>query len=181
LSDLASSYNLSIQNGDQKAFKNLFELLYDPLRAYANVFLNDPEMSEELIQEAFLMIWEKRSLLVEDFNVKAYLYKSVHNQALNFLRHQKVIFRHAEYTQDEGLRFFTNAIEPNPFLSKAVYSAIEELPARSKLIFKMSRMDGMRHKEIAEALSISEKTVEVQVRKARLFLQKKLKRYYREL
>jgi RNA polymerase sigma-70 factor (ECF subfamily) len=159
----------------------LFEELYAPLLNYANMFLNSTETAEELVQEAFLMIWEKRREVDDSFNIKAYLYKSVHNQALNFIRHQKVVLKHADSEYENSDRFISKAKEPNPFLSQALYKAIDELPQRARLIFQMSRIDGMRHKEIADELSISEKTVEVQVRKARHFLKKKLKRYYDEL
>lgn len=181
MTDSFNIHVIELRKGSQKAFKVIFELLYDALYSYALNFVNETEDAEELVQEAFLMIWDRRKMIDEDFNVKAYLYKSIHNQALNHIRHLKVVNQHV----DEEIYFNTSAIqkakEPNPFLAKALREAIDLLPERSKLIFQMSRVDGMRHREIAQALSISEKTVEVQIRKARLFLQKKLKRFYNEL
>jgi RNA polymerase sigma-70 factor (ECF subfamily) len=181
VSDLTQPYNRLIRTGDTKAFQQVFELLYTPLHAYAFSFVANSEVAEELVQESFLMIWYHRGKIDEEFNMKAYLYKSVHNQALNHLRHQKIVLKHKEQAHGSNSSYTEWHGEPNPFLSKALYEAIEQLPERSRLIFEMSRLDGLRHREIAEKLNISEKTVEVQVRKARLFLQKKLKRFYKEL
>jgi RNA polymerase sigma-70 factor (ECF subfamily) len=179
LVDSINIHALELRKGNQKAFKFVFELLYDALYNYALNFVKE-EDAEELVQEAFLMIWDRRKMIDEDFNVKAYLYKSIHNQALNHIRHLKVVGQHVaeEVYLNSAIQ---RAKEPNPFLAKALNDYIELLPDRSKLIFKMSRVDGMRHKEIAQALSISEKTVEVQLRKARIFLKKILKRFYNEL
>jgi len=169
-----------LRKGSQEAFKQVFELLFDALFSYAMNFVKEKEEAEELVQEAFLMIWDRRKMIDNEFNVKAYLYKSIHNQALNHLRHLKVVNQHV----DEEI-YIKSSVEkgkePNPFLTKAINEAIDKLPSRSKLIFKMSRIEGLRHREIAQELGISEKTVEVQIRKARHFLQKKLKKYYNEL
>ncbi len=170
----------ALQKGDQEAFRVIYELYYAQLFNYAQSFVRQREMSEELVQEAFLMIWDRRQMLSSDFNLKAYLFKSIHNQALNYIRHNKIVNIHAEEAYIIGNKS-VQFKEPNPFLSGALKKAIETLPARTKLIFLMSRVDGLRHKEIGKELSISEKTVEVQVRKARLMLQKKMKHYYKEL
>lgn len=170
-----------LQKGNPKAFRVIFDALYDALYCYALNFVSEAEMAEELVQEAFLMIWDRRKMIDADFNVKAYLYKSIHNQALNYIRHLKVVSQHANETTYLNSSAHQKEKEPNPFLTQALEEAIAALPERSRLIFRMSRMEDMRHREISEKLSISEKTVEVQIRKARIFLQKKLKRYYNEL
>ena len=170
-----------LRKGNTNAFKEVSDSLYGSLYVYAKSFVQDESDAEELVQEAFIMIWERRKNIDSDFNIKAYLYKSIHNQALNYLRHLKVVGQHVDEAFYFGQEEFQSPTEINPFLSKALTDAIDLLPRRTKLIFEMSRLDGLRHKEIAVELGISEKTVEVQVRKARQFLQKKLKRYYREL
>ncbi len=175
-----SKYINAIQKGNQEAFKIVYELYYNQLFNYALSFVHQNEMGEELVQEAFLMIWDRRKMLTSDFNVKAYLFKSIHNQALNYIRHNKIVNNHADEVYNIGSKS-VQFKEPNPFLGDALKKAIETLPARTKLIFVMSRVDGLRHREIGEELSISEKTVEVQVRKARIMLQKKMKHYYKEL
>ena len=181
---LSNSINIhypELRKGSQKAFQSIFNTLYSSLFSYALGFINKTEDAEELVQEAFLMIWDRRKMIDNEFNVKAYLYKSIHNQALNHLRHLKVVNQHVSEEGYFNSLAIQKAKEPNPFLTKALNDAIDKLPNRSKMIFKMSRIDGLRHREIAQTLSISEKTVEVQIRKARLFLQKKLKKFYNEL
>ncbi|MBI9066690.1 MAG: RNA polymerase sigma-70 factor [Salinivirgaceae bacterium] len=174
-------YHVAIKSGNQEAFKIVFEMLYSQLLSYAYSFVKEEEAAEELVQEAFLSAWDKRLMLSEEFNLRAYLYKSIHNQALNYLRHIKVVNQHKHYYFQFYKDVSQKAIEPNPYLKKAIDEAIEQLPERARIIFQLSRIDGLRHREIADNLNISEKTVEVQVRKARLFLQKKLKRFYKEL
>lgn len=181
MSEIDNINRLELRKGNQKAFKKLFDSLYDALFSYAISFVKEHNDAEELVQEAFLMIWDRRKIIDDNFNVKAYLYKSIHNQALNFLRHVKVMNQHVHEENYFNMYKVEKAREPNPFLTKAIYNAISELPERSQLIFRMSRIDGYRHREIGEKLSISEKTVEVQIRKARITLQKKLKKFYNEL
>lgn len=169
----------ALQKGDANAFKQLFEHFYDMLYYYALTFKNAPELAEEFTQEAFLMLWEKRKKFTEGFNVKAYLFKCIHNQALNYIRHEKVVQTFFLDTKSELPLFEKQNSEP--WLKVALNNAIDDLPERTQQVFILSRIDGLRHKEIAEKLGITEKTVEVQVRKARLTLQKKLKRFYKEL
>lgn len=177
MTDNISKYNILIQKDDSRAFRQVFETLYPGLGLYAVSFVIQPQVAEELVQESFMRLWQNRARLDEQFQTKAFLYKTVHNLALNYLRHQKIVNRFLKEANINTTSYEWKG-EPNPFLSVALFNAIELLPERAKLIFEMSRIDGLKHREIAQKLSISEKTVEVQVRKARLFLQKKLKNYY---
>lgn len=169
----------ALRKGDSKTFKLLFIHFYDMLYYYALTFNTNTETAEEFTQEAFLMLWERRKQFSDGFNLKAYLFKSVHNQALNFIRHQKVVNAH-HHDSIADPRTYEKPIS-EPWLNDALKIAISSLPERTRQVFVLSRVDGFRHKEIAEQLGITEKTVEVQVRKARLALQKKLKRFYKEL
>lgn len=175
-----TKYNAGIRKGEPKAFEALFYLLNDALVRYALLFVKQQQEAEEIVQESFLKLWDKRKMVDAGFNLKAYLFKSVHNQALNYLRHLEIVALHEKH-QAETHKNHEEAHAPHPFLKHALYSAIAELPKRTQLVFRLSRLNGYKHKEIAQKLSISEKTVEVQVRKARLILQDKLKDYYNEL
>jgi len=180
LSNLNQIQLLALQNGSHKAFKAIYDLYYFPLHKYALTFLHDSELAQELVHEAFLIIWDRREMLNEDFNVKAYLYKSIHNQALNYIRHNKVV---ANYFAETILtnNHKTKISLPEPFVKKAISDAIDKLPKRLKQIFILSRIEGFKHKEISKKLAISEKTVEVHIRNARIILRKKLKSFYNEL
>lgn len=179
MSDINQIQLLALKNGSHKAFKAIYDLYNYPLHKYALTFIKDDELAEELVHEAFLMIWNRREILNEQFNIKAYLYKSIHNQALNYLRHNKIVQKYFSEAIHSNSRINTSL--PEPFLKKAIYEAIDHLPERLRQIFVLSRIEGLKHKEIATKLSISEKTVEVHIRNARIILRKKLKNYYKEI
>jgi RNA polymerase sigma-70 factor, ECF subfamily len=162
-----------------KGFKVLFAKQYKPLLLYSMSFISEEEISHEIVQEAFLQLWERRDRINDGFNSKAYLYKCVHNQAFNHLRHMKIV---QTYRSRCELQTKTNKQnEDYIFIDTAISKALEELPPRQRLIFELSRLDGYKHEQIAEQLNVSYKTVEAHIRNARLTLQKQLKGYYHEL
>jgi RNA polymerase sigma-70 factor (ECF subfamily) len=164
---------------DEKAFKKLFLKHYQPLLGYCITLINNHETSHEIVQEAFLQLWERWERVDGEFNVKAYLFRCVHNQAFNHLRHLKIV--KSEKAQQELKPGTDRQNEDFLLIQSAIDKALIQMPQRQRLIFELSRMDGYKHEEIARQLNISYKTVEAQVRNARHFLQKKLKGYYNEL
>lgn len=180
LTDFNQIQLLALKKGSHKAFKAIYDLYYYQLHKYALTFVKDVEFAEEMVHEAFLMIWDKREMLNIEFNIKAYLYKSIHNQALNYLRHNKIVQKYFSETINSDRNTNTSFL-PEPFMKKAISGAIDNLPVRLKQIFILSRIEGLKHKEISAKLGISEKTVEVHIRNARITLRKKLKSYYKEL
>lgn len=171
--------NTKPNQSDEEAFKKLFVRLYRPLLGYCITLISDEDTSHEIVQEAFLQLWDRWGRVNNDFNTKAYLFRCVHNQAFNHLRHLKIVF--SEKSQAELKPGISMQNEDFLTIGPAIEKAMNEMPQRQRLIFEMSRMDGYRHDEIARQLNISYKTVEAQVRNARLFLQKRLKGYYNEL
>jgi RNA polymerase sigma-70 factor, ECF subfamily len=162
-----------------KGFKALFIHLHKPLLLYSVSLIADEDTSYEIVQEAFLQLWERRDRLTDGFNAKAYLYKCVHNQAFNYLRHLRIVQAHQSQYNFKSETNKQN--EDYIFIEQAINNALDKLPARQRLIFELSRLDGCKHEQIAEQLNISYKTVEAQIRNARLTLQKHLKNYYHEL
>lgn len=164
--------------GDEKAFEQLFKSLYKSLCSSANVFLNDPDEAEETVQNVFLALWEKREKMEINISVKAYLHTAVRNAALNKLKHSKV---KAGYAKEQEY-LASHAESPSvPILrnelNTEIYKAIESLPEQCRLVFKLSRFEELKYKEIAEQLGISVKTVENQMGKALRVLREKLKDY----
>ena len=90
--DLTDDRNLYLllREGDEHAFQTLFKKFYPALCHFANQFLADKEQSEEIVQEIFVKIWEKRSVLNIETSVKHYLFRSVRNQCLNQIQHEKI-------------------------------------------------------------------------------------------
>ncbi len=155
-----------IRKGDVSAYKLVFTTYWNPLLNYANRFVKDLEQSENIVQDTFVYIWENRSKLNPDQNLKTYLFIAVRNRSLNFLRSASESKRSDEIlTEIHDTITAHHEIENNE-LSKAVYKAIEMLPDKCKEIFEMNKFDKLTYKEISDVLGISIKTVETQMSRA---------------
>lgn len=160
---------------DDAAFEQLFKTHYKALHVYVNTMIRDEEMAEEIVQNRFMKFWEKRELLDIQTSVKAYLYKCVHNDTLNFLKHEKVKIRHQNFTMHSTAESepASHRVELNELASK-IHVAMADLPEQCRLIFHMSRFEELKYREIADQLGLSVKTVETQMGKALRILRLKL-------
>jgi len=164
-----------IRDGDQAAFKSLFDTYYASLCHYASHFLNDDSLSEEVVQELFVKLWEKRKSLDVETSVRNYLFRSVRNLCLNQIQHDKVIKLHAHKlkealtTEDPAADYL---ITPEMILQ--LEEGIESLPEKRREIFRLSREEGLKYREIAEKMQISVKTVEAQMGAALKALRSKI-------
>jgi RNA polymerase sigma-70 factor (family 1) len=151
---------------DQEAYKELFTSLYSALLLFAKSMVKSKESAEELVSDVFIRIWEKRRDLEKIANLKVYLYVSIRNAALNYLSSQK---RNPTNPLDEFHAEFTSIyFDPEQLLITAdmlalIKKAIDQLPPKCKIIFKLVKEDGLKYKEVAEILNLSVKTVENQV------------------
>jgi len=151
---------------DQQAYRELFYLFYQPLLRFANAFVRSHELSEEIVSDVFIRIWERRSQLQEIENLTVYLYVSTRNTALKYLlRHQKQASIGLDELQVELESSYSN---PEQILLTAelinrVSRAVNELPPRCKMVYKLIREDGLKYKEVAEILNISIKTIDNQL------------------
>jgi RNA polymerase sigma-70 factor (family 1) len=151
---------------DQVAYKELFTECYAYLHRFAFSFVKSKQIAEEIVSDVFIKVWQKRKGLDKISRLKIYLYIATRNTALNYLEKQK--------------KSDTCSIEDFPGVFKSVYynpeqlmitaemminiqRAIDKLPPRSKLIFKLVKEDGLKYKEVAEIMNISDKTVENQL------------------
>ncbi|HYF70839.1 MAG TPA: RNA polymerase sigma-70 factor [Ohtaekwangia sp.] len=169
----------TLKAGDITAFEMLFRTYYQPLCNYAYTFVQDRDEAEEIVQSAFLSIWEKREMLEIRTAVKPYLYAMVRNACLNVLKHQKVKLQHAELElavaerSSESVARTVMASE----LEHNIFRAMEALPQQCRIIFKLSRFEELKYAEIAAELNISIKTVENQMGKALKIMREQLKEY----
>jgi RNA polymerase sigma-19 factor, ECF subfamily len=164
-----------IQAGDEGAYDAAFRTWYPALVRVADAILRDFDAAEEVAQDVMVQLWRRRHLLDAALSLRAYLLRSIRNRALNHLRHAKVRRDTAAEVQglyDEPLGS-DQPIVANE-LADAVRIALRELPPRCREIFQMSRVDGLKYAEIAEALDISPKTVEAQMGKALKILRARL-------
>lgn len=167
----------NIQNGNEKSFEQLFKLYYGHLCLFASKIIDDEIAAEEIVQDFFVKFWEKRNQISIESSLKNYLFRSIKNLCLNFIKHNKVKQEYARHviSEAENNNFRDNFIEVD--LAKKINESIEALPEKRRKIFKMSREEGLKYREIAEKLNISVKTVETQMRFAFRTLRDKLKNY----
>jgi len=167
---------LKLRDGDERAFQALFRKYYRAMCHFANQFLADSDIAEEIVQEMFVKIWEKRSVLNIETSVKHYLFRSVRNHCLNQIQHEKIKKQYASKVLESASQEFN----PDDYflevdLVQRIEKSIESLPPKRREIFRLSRERGMKYKEIADALDISVKTVEAQMGLALKHLREELK------
>lgn len=160
-----------LKNDDRDAFKQLFDIYYQHLVLFATRYVGDQDMAENIVQEVFVNLWEKRKKL-QVYSVQSYLVVAVRNRCQNEIKRQK------------NLRLFQMAFKsdtfqppadfPDDFFMNKIMAVINAMPEKRKRIFKMNRLDGMKYKEIALALQLSPKTVEIQIGKALKYLRENL-------
>lgn len=170
--------------GEKKAFESIYVDFYDMLFHLANGYTGNREVARELVQDAFLKLWEYREELNISTNVKNFLYTITKNNCLNYLKQQEVIARNnrdylvpeLKYKQ-EALSGFPDEYSGVEELMDLVTAAIEKLPEEVKITFKMNRFEGLTYRQISEHLVVSPKTVEVRISKALKLLRSELKDY----
>ncbi|MCR8560232.1 RNA polymerase sigma-70 factor [Mucilaginibacter sp. BJC16-A38] len=165
-----------IKEGDGRAFEKIFREYFKSLHAYAYTFMKDDEQAEEIVQNVFCRIWEKRDQLNPDGSIKAYLYRAVHNESVNYLKHQKTrtAFRVHYNNSEEQIGGEASEKVMTAELDGHIQQALNELPQQCRIIFQMSRFENLKYREIADQLNLSVKTVENQMGKALKVLRTKL-------
>jgi RNA polymerase sigma-70 factor (ECF subfamily) len=164
---------------DEKSFEQLFRTQYAALCGYARRFIDDPDQSEEVVQDVFVNLWQKRDSIEITSTLESYLFRSVRNACLNILKHFKVREKHREgitASYDQSANQSDSRILELELLNQ-IEDLISGLPPERQKIFRMSRFDEKKYKEIAEELGISIKTVEAQMGKALKYLRENLSDY----
>lgn len=171
---------LALRRGDQQVFESVFKEHYAPLCTYARRYLIDPEAAEEVVQDMFFKLWERRDSLLITTSLKSYLFRAVRNHALNYIKYQRISQQYIDYvgftTSNESAESAHEALINND-LERHFGRLVSSMPERRRMIFEMSRFEGLKYDEIAQKMNISVKTVENQMTKALEFLRKKLSDY----
>jgi RNA polymerase sigma-70 factor, ECF subfamily len=163
--------------GDELMFEQLFRHYYNSLCNYANGILNNADEAEDIVQQVMITIWDKRNSLQITASLKSYIYRSVHNTALNRIRKQKMIAGYEaakQYSVTAADIVTSNAVISNE-LNRLIGIAVNKLPEQCRMVFKLSRFESMKYAEIADHLGISVKTVENHMGKALRLLRIELK------
>lgn len=168
-----------IANDDLVAFEKLFKSSYEELCRFAAGYLKDMDQAEETVQDVFFTLWTNRKGIKVKQSLRAYLFTMTKNKCLKVLRskgYEEKYKLQGSFVQQGSVS--TPADELN---AKELYTIIEKtldaLPERTRIIFKLSRDEGLKYHEIAEKLSISIKTVEANMGKALKAFRRKLTEY----
>lgn len=155
-----------VLNNDQKAYKELFVTTHEQLHRFALSILRSKEDAEDVVSDFFVNLWQKRVALLEMENLKLYFFVSIKNISINKLRQKKRST--ASFNEEYLVHFKSPFFNPSELLlSKEavdkIMGAVNELPPKCKLIFRLIKEDNLKYAEVAELLNISVKTVESQM------------------
>lgn len=152
---------------NKKAFKKVFQKYYNPLCNFANNMVNDTTVAEDIVQEVFMKLWEvnEKTELKED--VSTYLFSSVRNKVLEFIRARKAYEKHVSESRINDLNQQTpEEISRNYLRLEKINNSLRHLPPKCKNVFVLHKFNGLTYSEIAEREGISVKTVENHMIKA---------------
>lgn len=168
-----------LKEGDITAFEMFFKTYYQPLCNYAYSFIQDRDEAEEIVQSAFLSVWEKRDSLDIKISLKSYLYTMVRNTSLNVIKHEKIKQKYVGQALAFNERSHEGVAQSvlSSELEERIHKAMQILPEQCRIVFKLSRFEELKYSEIAEHLGISIKTVENHMGKALKIMREQLKDY----
>lgn len=149
-------------------FESMYLAHFNALHRYAFTFVGDDVIAEEMVHQMFWRMLEMRGGVKVHTSLRAYLYRSVYNECMNYLKHQKVKQAYqARATNSENNQFEDAAAQLQyKELEKKVKQAINTLPEQCRTIFQLSRFENLKYLEIAKQLGLSVKTVETQMSRA---------------
>lgn len=164
-----------LKTGDRRAFTLIFDYYYTGLVVFADRYLHDMELSEDIVQSVFVRLWENRHS-IQSSSIRYYLSSAVKNNCIDLIRkketQEKYVRRQMAGEIDHGADFWAESE-----LEQMIEKSIANLPHRCAEIFRMSRFEGLKTHEIAEKLNLSNRTVETQISNALKSLRKDLKDY----
>lgn len=167
----------ALRTGDENALRRIFDRHYPPLLNDVYRIVPDEDTCQDLAQEVFVELWRKRADIDIRISLRAYLRRAALNKALNHLKtHKRLVLDAPERlanTADDSARDISHKIEQEN-IESALHAAIGTLPEKCRLVFSLSRFEQMSHREIAEQLGISIKTIENQITKAMKMLREAL-------
>lgn len=165
-----------IRDNDQLAFKALYERYWTSLWSYAKNAMANPDDAEDIVQELFLVLWEKRASLQISTSLKAYLFRATLNKVIDRADRSKYRLSYLQdlkRTYDEG-KYTTDVHLFEKELVQRFEACIDKMPPKMRTIFTLSRLHMMTHQEISDSLKISRDNVNRQIKNALILLKKSL-------
>ena len=162
-----------------KAYERLFLEYFRPLTVYAIQFVNQKDIAEDIVQELFLTLYEKKSSLQIGKLTSNYLYKSIRNSCLNNLKYKKIRVIKNPQIQDSLNSKPLDLLEIVELLEfeHKFLQALESLSPKRRRVFELSKVEGKKNDEIAGELKISKSTVETQINRSLKIVRMKLSRH----
>ena len=165
--------------GDQSAYEMIFRFYYPGLVLFASQYVMYEEDAEEIVQDFFVRVWQKRDQVNQTGTLKPYFFTSVKNSSLNFLykqKHQDKLIQEIVHISENNLLY-----QPDVFvlsdLQDAIRKAVNSLPPKCREVFILSRINGLKNEDIANKLNLSKRTVETHVSNGLKQLRIELKDY----
>lgn len=157
-----------IAQQDEQAFRSLYHLYISRLKKFAFALVKSKENAEEIVEDVFIKLWKQRKNLESINNIGVYLYTATKNTALNYLSRQAIAnilepFDHIDIKLCPEDNQSPDELMITAEMHLSVKNAIESLPPRCKMIFKLVREDGLKYKEVSEILGISINTIDAQM------------------
>lgn len=169
-----------VKTNDALAYKELFDRYKELLFRHAYRMTQDSELSQDIVQDVFLVLWNKRAIIEISQSLEPYLIKSIRNKILDYFSHQEVVEKYREDVLsfvEEGVRYTDDLL-----LEKELAAMIEheksKLSPRTRQVFELNREQGHSYKEISALLSTSEKTIKKQVHNALRILRTKFGSFF---
>ncbi len=165
MDNMRNYFDAFANHDDQKAFRGFFDFYYPKLFRFALYLMKSEMLAEEVVSDVFIKVWNNRKRLVIIERMDFYLFRSVKNQALNYLRKKSTEFEQIDEIPESSLM---TPIDPEKELLQKelkvkVDEAIGQLPPKCRLIFEMTRDNGLQYHEVADILDISKSTVKNQM------------------
>lgn len=168
-----------LKEGNEKIFDHLFHYYYSGLVVFSYKYVEDMAVAEDLVQDFFFHLWFNRQRLDIRQSIKSYVFTSVKNKSLDYLKHREIrqkASKELSYLQQEKDRHINVVTQFE--LEEHIENALRKLPDKCRKVFLMNRFEGIKPTEIARLEKISIRTVEGHIGKAIRLLRKELKPYY---
>jgi RNA polymerase sigma-70 factor (ECF subfamily) len=173
-----------LENGEVYAFETLFRLYFDKLVHIARSYQIGEENAKEVVQNVFVKLWFKKRRLSSISNINSYLFLMVKNACLDHIKHEKIKLKYSKEVWDNKSAIQNQFIKDEAAhllleneLKKKISESIERLPAKCKNVFVKSRLEGIKHQEIADLLGVSKRTVDAHISNALKQMRLDLKDY----
>ncbi len=163
-----------LASGNKDAFEKLYQLYFPRLYSFSYRIIQDSGFAKDIVQNVFIRLWENRETFAHE-QPESFLYKMVRNASLNYIRHIKVVDNLKEKVKDQFQSqelYYIDMVGNEPYvliekeLQDQILEVMDSLPEKCGLVFRKSRVEGLKNKEIAEQLGMSLKNVEKHISKA---------------